>query len=80
MLSSNDFLAGLVAKERREQLLEEARVHRLLAEKRAEQPSGRRLLARAGGVLVLIGGRLQARYDPAFERRLSLEQPCAGEM
>ncbi|MCP4361637.1 MAG: hypothetical protein GY796_26805 [Chloroflexi bacterium] len=62
------------SKHRENELIEQARIARLLAEIRAEKPGIRvRFLINSGAILILIGRKLKEHYEP--ETHLALQQP-----
>jgi hypothetical protein len=77
MLNSNDYLISQLAKHREAELREKVRVARLLANARLEKPGlWARLLTRSGEVLIGLGQKLKARYEP--EANVQLTQSHAS--
>ena len=76
MLNSNDYLISQLAKRREAELREKARIARLLANARLEKPSLRvRFLTKSGEVLIGLGQKLKARYEPELNMPLTQSQP-----
>jgi hypothetical protein len=76
MLNSNDFLISKLAKQREAELREKARIARLLADARLEKPGFQvRLLTKSGEVLIRLGQKLKARYEPELNMQLTQSHP-----
>jgi hypothetical protein len=76
MFNSNDFLISKLAEHREVELREKARIASLLAE---IQPLKRglhaRFLAKSGEVLIFLGQKLKARYEPELNMQLPQSHP-----
>ena len=76
MLNSNDYLISQLAKRREAELREKARIARLLTNARPEKPGlWVRLLTRSGEVLIYLGQKLKARYEPELNIQLTQSHP-----
>jgi hypothetical protein len=72
MLNSNDYLISKLAEHREAELREKARIAHLLADARLETPSLRvRFLTKSGEVLIRLGQKLKARYEPELNMQLT---------
>jgi hypothetical protein len=76
MINSNDYLISQLAKHCEVELREKARIARLLADARLEKPGFQvRLLTKSGEVLIRLGQKLKARYEPELNVQLTQSRP-----
>ncbi len=72
----NNYLISELVRQHQKNLLEEARLERLLSESRASRPRLRdRLLLKSGNILIFLGERLKEKYELRIEARLVLKSP-----
>jgi hypothetical protein len=72
MLNANDYLISKLALRREEEIMEKARVAFILANSQVEKSkwSGR-IMAKSGKLLIILGQRLLAKYEPEFKPQLN---------